>query len=205
MNKTPLQGLYGITSQDILLDNQLLFKKVEQALQGGMGILQYRNKHSSPIQSNDDLIRLKQLCHRYQALFIINDDVNLCKQIQADGVHLGKDDGDITNARKVLGQQPIIGKSCYDQYELALQAQQQGASYIAYGAFFPSSTKPQAPSAAFSLLDKTLKVPVCCIGGITTSNAQPLINHGAQMLAVITDLFNVNNTKTQAEKFSQMF
>lgn len=199
-----LKGLYGITSQDMLLDNALLFQQVEQALKGGMSILQYRNKHSPRYQSINDLKRLKQLCSDYDALFIINDNIELCLEIGADGVHLGKDDGELQNVKKILGQDAIIGVSCYNELRLAKNAREQGASYVAFGAFYTSPTKPNAPTASLSLVAqaKSLNIPVCCIGGITIYNAKPLVNHGTHMLAVISQLFNSGDVQTNAEKLS---
>ncbi len=205
--KNKLQGLYGITSQDILLDNNVLFAQVEKALKGGMTILQYRNKHPKPHQNKQDLIRLKKLCHHYDAIFIINDNVELCLKTGADGVHLGKDDVDLVAAREKLGQQSVIGVSCYNDLALAKQAKELGASYIAFGAFYASPTKPEASVATIALLKqaKALKLPICCIGGITPSNAQPLIVEGANMVAVISKLFNSANVKSNAEKFAILF
>jgi len=201
-----LKGLYGITSQDMLIDNKVLFQQVEQALKGGMSILQYRNKHMPRHQSIDDLKRLKQLCHDYQALFIINDNVELCSEVGADGVHLGKDDDELLKAKKSLGQDAIIGVSCYNELALAQKACEQGASYIAFGAFYPSPTKPDAPTASMALIAQanSLNIPVCCIGGITIHNAQPLIDNGANMLAVISELFNSGHIQSNAEKLADL-
>lgn len=202
-----LKGLYGITSQDMLLDNVLLLHKVKQALKGGMTILQYRNKHQPRLQSTDDLMCLKQLCHEYKALFIINDDAELCLQIGADGVHLGKDDGDLVYAREILGQKSIIGVSCYNDVSLAQRAKQQGASYIAFGAFYKSVTKPNAGIASINLIGqaKSLKLPICCIGGITVDNSKALIKEGSDMLAVVSELFDAKDIEFKAKKITQSF
>lgn len=204
---TKLSGLYGITSQEMLLDNGDLFDKTEQALKGGMRIFQYRDKHTVSYQSNRDLMQLKKLCHKYNALFIINDNVELCKQIGADGVHIGLNDANYEYARNLLGENSLIGVSCYNQYELAEQAVQKGANYIAFGAFYPSPTKPNTATASTHLLMQSAKLntPICAIGGITTSNAKILVQKGTNMLAVISDLFNTNQTQTNAEQFSQLF
>ncbi len=202
-----LKGLYGITNQDMLLDNNVLMRDVELALKGGMSILQYRNKHQSRLQNLEQLIALKHLCHRYNALFIINDDINLCLKTGADGVHIGHDDCDITHARDRLGAQAIIGVSCYDNFNLALTSQQLGASYVAFGAFYQSMSKPEAQLVNINILNNisNLHIPVCCIGGINNLNALPLIEKGAHMLAVINELFNHSNIQTNAEKFSKLF
>ncbi len=206
MNKQ-LQGLYGITSQDMLHNNQLLFQHVEQALKGGMSLLQYRNKQMPRQQSIADLIRLKQLCHSYNALFIINDDLQLCTDTQADGVHIGKHDGEVNTARQLLGEHAIIGVSCYNQLSLAQQAVTQGASYIAFGAFYPSATKPHAVIANKTLIRQAqiLNTPVCCIGGITLQNAPELITRGCDMIAVISELFTGEDIQSNAENFCDLF
>ena len=205
MNK--LHGLYGITSQAMLLDPQQLLTKTEQALRGGMQLLQYRNKHQPCPQSLSELQQLQQLCHDYHAIFIINDDIVLCQSLSADGVHLGKDDGNVSQARQQLGKHAVIGVSCYNDFSLAQQAEQQGASYVAFGAFYPSPTKPNAQRASIQRLQQAqqLSIPSCAIGGITTDNAKPLIKAGSDMIAVINDLFEVPETQQQAEIFSSLF
>lgn len=202
-----LKGLYGITSQNMLLDNAVMFTLVELALKGGMSILQYRNKHTPAHQSIEDLLQLKQLCHDYHCLFIINDDVSLCRELKADGVHLGKDDDNVIMTRKRLGQDSIIGVSCYNDLSIAQQAVEQGADYIAFGAFFNSPTKPNAPEAKPELISqaKKLNTPICCIGGITAQNATPLIKEGANMIAVISELFNKPSIEQQAKQFKTLF
>jgi len=202
-----LKGLYGITSQEILLDNDSLLSHVEQALKGGMSILQYRNKHPKCYQSIDDLIHLKELCHRYNALFIINDDVTLCIETGADGVHLGKNDGELVSARNLLGEHAIIGVSCYNQFSLAQHAVKKGASYIAFGAFYASPTKPDAPVASIELIQQAqaLNIPICCIGGITHKNAKLLIQQGSHMVAVISELFNFGDIHANAVNFTHLF
>lgn len=206
MNKQ-LSGLYGISSQHMLQNTDLLFESVESALKGGMSVFQYRDKQATCQQSKDELIALKALCHQYQALFIINDNISLCRDIAADGVHLGKDDDTMRHARQTLGEQAIIGRSCYGDINLALKAQQQGADYVAFGAFFSSSTKPQAQVIDIQLLDhlQDIHLPTCGIGGITQQNAPQLINKGINMVAVINDLFNQPQIQSNAEKYSQLF
>lgn len=205
--KNKLKGLYGITSQEILLDNDSLFEHVEHTLKGGMSILQYRNKQPERLQSIDDLIQLKDLCHDYNALFIINDDITLCAEVNADGVHLGEEDGNLQHARDLLGRDAIIGISCYNQISLAEQAAHEGASYIAFGAFYASPTKPNAATASLDLIKQaqSLDIPICCIGGISYANAKPLIEEGADMIAVISELFNFGSSQLNAEKFVHLF
>ncbi|MBC8211537.1 MAG: thiamine phosphate synthase [Gammaproteobacteria bacterium] len=202
-----LVGLYGITDPILLPDTQTLINAVEAALQGGMRVLQYRAKNLDQATRLQQATALQVLCQRHQALFIINDDVALAQAVSADGVHLGREDMDIAAAREQLGKQAIIGCSCYDRLDLALSAEQQGADYVAFGRFFPSSTKPQASPADPDLLitaRQQLQLPICAIGGITAQNAAQLLERGADMIAVIHELFAAQDVYRQAKQFSQL-
>ena len=188
-----LRGLYAITDSTLLADKLLPY--VEAALDGGLTLLQYRDK------SNDDARRLREaealrdLCARYQAQLIINDDAELAARLGV-GVHLGQTDGPLTPARALLGKQAIIGSTCHSQLELAEQAAREGASYVAFGRFFNSSTKPGAPTATLELLEQArqrLSLPICVIGGINLENAAPLVAHGADLLAVVHGLFGAQS------------
>lgn len=203
-----LSGLYGITDPQLLPNIDTLLSSVEQALQGGMNILQYRAKTASDKVKLQQAEALKQLCTRHQALFIINDDVDLAIKVQADGIHVGRDDLSITAVRKQLGEKMIIGCSCYNRLDLAIKAQRQGADYVAFGRFFPSQTKPQAIQANTALIKQAklqLDVPLCVIGGITSRNASELIDQGADMIAVIDDLFSTLDIYQQAKCFVKLF
>lgn len=200
-----MQGLYVITDGSM---GDTLFHKVEQALRGGASIVQYRDKTLDALRRQQEVQVLKALCREHNAIFIINDDVALAKTVQADGIHVGKDDAALASAREQLGNSAIIGVSCYNRLELALQAVQQGAGYIAFGSFFPSPTKPHAPRATLELLREARQqfdVPICCIGGITLENAPDLLTRGADMLAVITDVFNSVNIGQQAKRYAMLF
>ena len=200
-----LYGLYLITPP---VYSAALEHKVSEALQGGAALLQYRDKHSSAEEKYHNAMRLKQLCLDHGALFIINDDIQLALQVQAHGVHLGQTDDSLQSARTALGEQAIIGISCYNRLELALQAQQHGADYVAFGRFFPSRTKPEAVRAEPALLTRAkqvLSVPIAAIGGINQYNAQTLIEAGADMLAVIEGVFGQNQVKEAAERLSAGF
>ena len=206
--RTRLYGLYGITDQSLLTDLPTLTAAVNQALRGGMRLLQYRAKQQPAAQRLRQAQALKQLCAEHDALFIINDDVELASAVAADGVHLGREDATIQQARALLGAQAIIGCSCYNRLPLAQQAQQQGADYVAFGRFFPSSSKPEAVEAGTGLLQQAktmLDIPVCAIGGITPANASTVIEQGADMIAVIQGLFAQADVYQQAKKFSQLF
>jgi thiamine-phosphate pyrophosphorylase len=146
------------------------------------------------------------LCDQHRALLIINDDVALAKQVSADGVHLGIDDIDISEARTLLGADAIIGVSCYNHFELAEQAAAQNADYLAFGAFYSSPTKPAAVRAEVELLQRaqTLNLPICAIGGITPENATALIEAGADMLAVISGVFAATDIRAEARRFATL-
>ena len=205
--QTSLQGLYVITDQQLTHHSQLL-NKVEQAILGGCGIVQYRDKSSDQKKRLQQAQELKKLCQQHQALLIINDDIELAHNAKADGVHLGKDDNSIYQARAHLGADSIIGVSCYNDLALAIDAQQQGADYVAFGSFFASAIKPHAPRADIELLKcarQQLNIPVAAIGGIDLDNASDLIAAGADMLAVISAVFATEDSNNAAREFSRLF
>jgi thiamine-phosphate pyrophosphorylase len=170
-------------------------------------VLQYRDKHSPVGQRVQQAGALQSLCHEHGAIFIINDDVELARQCRADGVHLGQDDNNIAQARDYLGNQAIIGASCYNQLDLARLAHSLGASYLAFGRFFPSSTKPDAVQAELEILvqAKALRLPICAIGGITQENAASLINAGADLIAVVEGVFGQPDIRKAASKLASLF
>lgn len=201
-----IRGLYGITT-DTLPPQQML-QQVEAALRGGMQVLQFRNKQPMSAAIRQQARALHELCRDFDALFIINDDVELAREVGAHGVHLGKDDHKLQSARQYLGEPAIIGISCYNQLSLALQAQQQGADYVAFGRFFPSKSKPDAVQAEISLLAEArsqLQLPIVAIGGITVDNGAQLIQHGADALAVINALFDVDDSEAEARQLAALF
>lgn len=187
-----IQGLYAITAPELLQPDELL-RSIESVIIGGAQIIQYRNKLASESEKIQQASHISQLCKQHNVCFIINDDPKLAKLVNADGVHVGKEDGKIADARKLLGEQAIIGVSCYNQLENAQKAIAQGADYVAFGRFFPSKTKPDALQADLHLLElahQQLDVPIVAIGGIKRDNAQELIKRGADAIAVINDLFH---------------
>lgn len=187
---TRLKGLYAIT--DPVLMGKDLIAMSTQAISGGISILQYRNKTANKEQQFYEAASLAELCKKYNVIFIINDDVELAIKVDADGVHLGQKDLSLSSARELIGENKIIGVSCNNQLSLAKDAEKNGADYIAFGRFFTSQTKPEAPQAELNLLSrarKIIKCPVVAIGGITPENAPYLINEGADMLAVINSIF----------------
>lgn len=201
-----LHGLYVITDPELCKTD--IVSQVEQALSGGAQIVQYRNKTASAQQKQQEATQLNQLCKKYNCLFIINDDVELAKKIDADGVHIGQSDTTLHQARTILGKEKIIGVSCNNQLEWALAAQQQGADYVAFGRFFASQTKPDAPQANIDLLTKArqqLDIPIVAIGGITPDNANELLQAGADMLALIHAIFARADISRAAQQIQQNF
>ena len=200
-----LQGLYAITDSTLLTDDQLL-TAVEQAIRGGARIIQYRDKSSAQPRRLQQATQLLALCSQLGVTLIINDDVALAAAVGADGVHLGRDDGDIASARRVLGG-GIVGVSCYNQWPLAEAAVAAGADYIAFGAFFPSATKPNAVRATPELLERgrELGLPVVAIGGVTPENGRALVEAGADMLAVVQGVFAQPDINAAARRYAALF
>ncbi|MDH5601102.1 MAG: thiamine phosphate synthase [Gammaproteobacteria bacterium] len=201
-NKHFLSGLYAITDPELMGDE--LLAKAEQAIIGGINILQYRNKTASKTEQIEEAQILASLCHKHDVLFIINDSVELANEVNADGVHIGQQDTGIQNARKQLGQDKIIGVTCNNKIENAVIAQQQGADYVAFGRFFKSSTKPSAPAAELSILKnikQLISIPVVAIGGITPANAARLLEYDVDMLAVIESIFGQKDISGSTRQF----
>ncbi len=202
------RGLYAITDSQLLTGKFLPY--VEAALEGGVTLLQYRDKSQDQSRRLREAEALAELCARYKTQLIINDDAELAARLGV-GVHLGQTDGPLTPARTLLGREAIIGSTCHAQLELAEQAAREGASYVAFGRFFNSVTKPGAPAADTALLDQArarIKLPICVIGGITLDNAAPLVAHGADLLAVIHGLFGADSTQEvtrRARAFNALF
>jgi len=186
-----IRGIYAITPNQILD-----IKLIEQVItQHSIGILQYRHKTNNTEVKLNEAQQLRQLCLEHNTLFIINDDINLAQKVNADGVHLGKEDASIATARQHLGENAIIGVSCYNDLKLAQSAEQQGASYVAFGALFISSTKPGAPVCSLDIVTQakqTLNIPIVGIGGIDFNNQQQAINAGCDSVAMINALFESN-------------
>ncbi|MCP4993342.1 MAG: thiamine phosphate synthase [Gammaproteobacteria bacterium] len=202
-----LHGLYAITDSTLDQEHPLM-EQIALAITGGARVIQYRDKQKSPMDRIREAATLLLICQRSSIPLIINDDVDLALSIGANGVHLGKDDPDLTEARKLLGPDTIIGVSCYNQFELAVEAEAQGADYIAFGRFFPSKIKPQAVQADIELLQRAkqeLNIPTVAIGGITPENGAPLIDAGADMLAAIHGIFGQPDIRAASAHYSQLF
>lgn len=205
--KRMINGLYAITDADLLGD-EVLIEAVGEALLGGARILQYRNKRAERATQQAQAQQLAKLCQSRGVLFLINDDATLAAEVGADGVHVGRDDASIREARQLLGEDALIGVSCYNQLENALKAQDAGANYVAFGRFFPSKTKPDAVQAELELLmqaKQALTVPVVAIGGITQANAASLIEAGADSLAVIHHLWQGDDIRSRAASLAELF
>lgn len=201
-----ISGLYAVTPDEP--DTDLLLDKVKAALEGGINVLQYRNKTANHKLQTQQARAILPLCKQYQVPFIINDSIKLCLTLDADGVHLGGDDGNLKEARARLGANKILGASCYNRFELAVNAQLAGADYVAFGACFASSTKPNAPEASldlFKLAKSQLSIPAVAIGGITLENAALVITAGASAIAVINAVFNATDIKSTTQQFTKLF
>jgi thiamine-phosphate pyrophosphorylase len=197
-----MKGLYAITPD--IADTAALLHKVEQVLKAGVAMLQYRNKALSKDKRLLQARELAPLARGYGVPFIVNDDLDIALTVAANGVHIGKDDGELAAARAQLPGK-ILGASCYDNLEKAKAAVRAGADYVAFGSVYPSPTKPTAVRAPLSLFGHDLGRPLCAIGGITLENAPALIAAGASLLAVISDLFDAPDIGARAAAYRKLF
>ena len=207
MNRKPgIKGLYAITPDST--DTPELLQRTRLVLSGGASVLQYRNKSADAGLRLHQATALRELTRELSVTFIVNDDAHLAAQVDADGVHLGEMDGELKAARALLGADKIIGVSCYNQLSLAKEAVAGGADYVAFGAFYPSTVKPDTVRVGIELLNQArvqFTVPLVAIGGITVQNAGALLDAGADSLAVISALFDADNCKIAAQDFSRLF
>ncbi|HVL34146.1 MAG TPA: thiamine phosphate synthase [Burkholderiales bacterium] len=197
-----LRGLYAITPEGP--EFAVIEARVRAALEGGVAAVQYRAKSGTAAQRRREAAALGRLCRARGVPLIVNDDVELALAVDADGAHLGRGDGELAAARARLGTK-LLGASCYDDLALARRAVAAGADYIAFGSVFPSPTKPQAVRAPLSLFSTPLPVPRCAIGGITLENAPLVIAAGAQLLAVVSDLFDAPDVRRRALDYGRLF
>jgi thiamine-phosphate pyrophosphorylase len=203
---TNLTGLYAITPD--LDDSAALLRKVEAALKGGARALQYRNKVADSALRLEQARGLARLCRRYHVPLIINDHLDLAIEVDAEGLHIGAEDGSCADARRRLGPDKILGVTCYRKIENALAAARMGASYVAFGGFFPSPVKGGSGGAPMSILGEAKRqtgLPVVAIGGITVENTPKLIAAGADSVAVITAVSGVPDVTAAARQFSAIF
>lgn len=202
-------GLYAITPDEA--DTERLLAQVRPALAGGASVLQYRNKHATPELKQQQATALRALCADYHVPLIINDDLDLMLAVDADGLHLGREDapaGGLAAARAALGPKRMLGVSCYNDFSRAQEAVQYGANYVAFGALFPSGTKPQAPRAPLALLGRARHELACLvvgIGGINLETGLLAKQAGADLIAVISDLFSADDIQARAQTYSQLY
>jgi len=203
---TTLCGLYAVTPDTP--DTARLLELTEQVLAGAPVLLQYRSKVADARLRRIQARALQALCRRAGVPFIINDDLALALELDADGAHLGRDDGLPAAAREALGRDRILGLTCYADWARAAEGAEVGASYIAFGAMFPSQTKPNAPPAPFALISRArreLGLPVAAIGGITLENAAQVVDAGAHLLAVVNDVFGAADPAARARAYRLLF
>lgn len=200
-----LEGLYAITDEVLTPDNEVV-EKVRRAIQSGVKIIQYRNKNKLDIEVQEVCVQLQNVCRELGALFILDDRLELAMQIEADGIHIGKDDISLVEARKKFDG--IIGVSCYGDIERAKEAQLNGASYVAFGSFFTSPTKPHAPVVSMDVLrvaKKELTIPICIIGGINQDNINLFAGYDVDMVSVVSAIFKDDAIETNiARLFMQL-
>lgn len=199
-----LRGLYAITPDTG--DSAELFAKAGAALEGGIAMLQYRRKSLPRDLQLIEAIELAKLARQRAVPFIVNDDIELAIEAGADGVHVGRDDGTVRECKRRMAGL-IVGASCYDDVRRAQAVLDAGADYIAFGSMFASPTKPAAVRAPLEIFDqaRSLGVPLAAIGGITFENAPAVIAAGADLLAVISDLFNAPDITARARQYRKLF
>ncbi len=200
-------GLYAITDPELCREPGLV-AAVESALRGGATMVQYRDKTASRDQRLREAGELLAICRRFAKPLIVNDDLDIALALDADGLHVGAADGDPRRMRAALKPGMLLGVSCYDSLDAALDAERAGADYVAFGSLFASSTKPVARRAPLSLLREArarLGIPVVAIGGITLDNAPQVIAAGAQYIAVIGGLFGATDIESTAAGFVACF
>jgi thiamine-phosphate pyrophosphorylase len=201
-----IRGLYAVTPD--LADTSALLGRVAAALAGGARLVQYRNKSADAALRLEQARGLARLCRHHGVPLVINDHLALALEVDAEGLHIGGEDGSVADARRRLGPDRILGISCYRRIENALEAARQGATYVAFGGFFPSRVKPGSGGAPLAILGEARTrpaLPVVAIGGITVDNAPSLIAAGADSVAVITALFDAPDIEAAAKRFSALF
>ncbi|WP_338770716.1 thiamine phosphate synthase [Massilia sp. METH4] len=201
-----MQGLYLVTPD--WDDTEALLRHTETALDAGVALLQYRHKTATPEQRREQATALLALCRRHGVPFIVNDFVDLCRELDADGVHVGGTDATVAQARELVGPTKIVGASCYGDLQLAIDAERAGASYVAFGGFYPSRVKRYAVTTAHAIVDDAraaVRVPCVVIGGMTPENAAPLVARGAHMVAAISSVYGAPDVAAATRAFNRLF
>lgn len=201
-----VSGLYAITPD--MADTEKLCDAIQQALSGGVNWLQYRNKKADSRLRFTQAVKVRQLCRQFQTPLIINDYLDLAVEVDAEGLHIGGDDISLSVARHHFGRDKVIGVSCYNQLDRAVEAEEAGADYVAFGAFYPTTTKVNAVQASVDLLTdarKKLNIPIVAIGGVNLDNAGDLIAGGCDAVAVSQALFGAPDVRSTAQNFSELF
>lgn len=201
-----MRGLYLVTPN--WDDTERLLAATGAALAAGAALVQYRHKDASPALRAEQAAALLALCRRHGRPLVINDHLDLCRDLDADGVHLGYTDAAIGQARALLGKDKVVGTSCYGELALALAAQEAGASYVAFGGFYPSPVKKYSfvtPPGLLDLARPAITLPIVVIGGMTPDNAAPLVARGADMAAAITSVYGADDPARAAHAFGKLF
>ena len=201
-----MKGLYLVTPD--WDDTDQLLAVSERAIQGGAALLQYRHKTASDALRHEQAQALLALCRKMNLPLIINDHIALCEAIDADGIHVGGTDASVADVRARVGAGKIVGASCYGDLQLARDAATAGASYVAFGGFYPSRVKKYAVTTSPDIIATALaelSVPICVIGGMTPENSQVLIDRGAHMVAAISSVYSAEDSHVAASKFAHMF
>lgn len=201
-----LRGLYIVTPD--WDDTQKLVAVTEQALLGGAAVVQYRHKFADEALRRQQAQALQELCRRHARPFIINDHVQLCLELETDGVHVGGTDASVAEVRMRVGKGKIVGASCYGDMQLARLACDTGASYVAFGGFYPSRVKKYAvttPVGILTLAKAEIPLPNVVIGGMTAGNARPLVDAGADMVAAISSVYTAPDPQAAARAFADLF
>ena len=201
-----MKGLYLVTPD--WDDTDKLLAATEQGLLGGASLLQYRHKTASDALQHEQASALLALCRGYRVPFIINDHLALCEMLDADGIHVGGTDASVAAVRTLLGKDKIVGASCYGDIQLARQSAAAGASYVAFGGFYPSRVKKYAVTTQPDILTRAraeLSLPFCVIGGMTVENSKPLVELGADMVAAISSVYAADDQRTAAADFVRLF
>jgi len=202
-----MRGLYIVTPD--MDDTAKLLDLTEKALKGGAALVQYRHKTATPELRREQATALQALCKRYKRPFIINDFIDLCNELDADGIHVGGTDESVAKVRAAVGPNKIVGASCYGDMDLVRAAYQAGASYVAFGGFYPSRIKKYPVTTELDIVSEMKaeipSLPSCAIGGINLENAVPLVARGVDMIAVISSVYFADDPEAAARAFAKMY